>query len=196
MIPARYKISPRSYSSKWSGRGGTVVTRLARHIIASIHNRKRPEGSNQNSSTGVPFAVVSRKNCSSRFSHLMRNTIHLNQSQSMVIKRAIKLHPSQSMVIKRARFGHKGEQRQGDQVEDHQACNLEPSQSNVIAAHDSARLHRRPKDLVQMLIHEGLGDEDLMMMRDAISMHSEDISGHQRQSAAISGHQRTSAAIR
>ena len=43
-----------------------------------------------------------------------------------------------------------------------------------------------------MLIHEGLGDEDLMMMRDAISMHSEDISGHQRQSADISGHQRPS----
>ena len=47
---------------------------------------------------------------------------------------------------------------------------------------------------MQMLIHEGLGDEDLMM-RDAISMHSEDISGHQRSSAAMSGHQRTSAAI-
>ena len=36
----------------------------------------------------------------------------------------------------------------------------------VIAA---ARLHGRPKYFMQMLIHEGLGDEDLMM-REAISM--------------------------
>ena len=82
-----------------------------------------PEGSSQKSSTGVPFAVVSRKNCSSRFSHLMRqagnqhghqaqsSAIKPNQSQSMVIKRAIKPNQSQSIVIKRARFGYKGEQR-------------------------------------------------------------------------------------
>ena len=66
-----------------------------------------PEGSSQKSSTGVPFAVVSRKNCSSRFSHLMREAINCHQAQSS----AINLNQSQSMVIKRARFGHKGEQR-------------------------------------------------------------------------------------
>ena len=110
------------------------MTRLARQTIASIHNRKRPEGrrsegavmsacmpharlagdgmpegSSQKSSTGVPFAVVSRKNCSSRFSHLMRQAgnQHGHQAQSS----AIKPNQSQSMVIKRARFGYKGEQR-------------------------------------------------------------------------------------
>ena len=87
-----------------------------------------PEGSSQKSSTGVPFAVVSRKNCSSRFSHLMRQAINTvirrnrgNQSESVAInghqartlwaqRGAIKPNQSQSMVIKRARFGHKEEQ--------------------------------------------------------------------------------------
>ena len=46
-----------------------------------------PEGSSQKSSTGVPFAVVSRKNCSSRFSHLIRQAINTvirrNRAQSV-----------------------------------------------------------------------------------------------------------------
>ena len=50
-----------------------------------------PEGSSQKSSTGVPFAVVSRKNCSSRFSHLMRQAINTvirrNRAQSSLISR-------------------------------------------------------------------------------------------------------------
>ena len=55
----------------------------------AINGNQLPEGSSQKSSTGVPFAVVSRKNCSSRFSHLMRQAINTvirrNQSQSVAI---------------------------------------------------------------------------------------------------------------
>ena len=44
---------------------------------------------------------------------------------------------------------------------------MEPPQAEMVIA--AARLHGRPKYFMQMLIHEGLGDEDLMM-REAISM--------------------------